>query len=126
MEILYGKQAGDGRPDTISIVTGPGFSGARYRGQNAILSWRTSPRLRYSVRAEHFSTPDGFGIFPLSTVRSDFNAVTLGAQTDLNKFVAFRPELRYDWQSHHDGARAFGAGKASRQVTLSADVVLRF
>lgn len=126
VEVLYGEQAGDGQADTVSILTGPGFAGARYRGQNAILSYRASPGLRYSVRAEHFSSPDGFGLFPLTAVRSDFNALTLGAQFDLNKFVAFRPEARYDWQSRADGAKAFGNGTATRQVTLSADVVLRF
>lgn len=125
-EILYGKQAGDGRPETVSILTGPGFSGAQYRGQNAILSYRASPRLRYSARLEHFSAPDGFGLFPLSSVTSDFNAATLGAQADLNRFVTFRPEIRYDRQSRNNGSQAFGNGKASKQTTLSADMVLRF
>lgn len=125
-EILYGKQAGDGRPDTVNILTGPGFAGARYRGQNAILSYRASPRLRYSARLEHFSAPDGFGLFPLTVVRGDFNAATFGAQVDLNRFVAFRPEIRYDRQSRNNGGKAFGNGKASKQTTLSADMVLRF
>ncbi|MES2260364.1 MAG: outer membrane beta-barrel protein [Pseudomonadota bacterium] len=125
-EILYGRQAGDGRPDTVSIVTGPRFSGARYRGQNAMLSYRANPGLRYSARLEHFSSPDGFGLFPLAVARSDFNATTFGAQFDLNRFIAFRPEIRYDWQSRNNGNRAFGNGTASKQTTLSADMVLRF
>jgi hypothetical protein len=126
VEALYGKQAGDGLPDTVSILAGPGFAGAHYRGQNAIVSFRQSARQRYSVRLEHFSSPDGFGLFPSTTVRSDFNAVTLGTQFDLNKFVAFRPEVRYDWQSRNNGIKAFGNGTANRQLTLSGDVVLRF
>ncbi|HYD95908.1 MAG TPA: outer membrane beta-barrel protein [Noviherbaspirillum sp.] len=125
-EIVYGRQAGDGQADTVSIVTGPNFGGASYNGKNGILSYRASPSMRYSARLEHFSARGGFGLFPLTAVRSNFNAVTLGFQYDLNKFVAFRPEIRYDWQSRHNAVLAFGRGTASDQTTVSADMVIRF
>lgn len=125
-ELVYGSQAGDGMRDTVHAVTGAHFAGAAYRGINAILSYRGSAASRYSVRIEHFEGRDGFGLEPLTAVKSDFNAVTIGAQYDLNKQVGFRPEIRHDWQSRHDGVGAFASGKAERQTIVAMDAIFRF
>ncbi|WP_290867328.1 outer membrane beta-barrel protein [Aquabacterium sp.] len=125
-EALMGEQKGDGQADTIDILTGPGFTGGRYRGLNAQVSWRARDTLQYAVRAETFQDRKGIALFPVTAVPGDFNALTLGARIDLTRNVLLRPELRYDWQSHNQGVKAFGGGSASNQTTLSADLVFYF
>ncbi len=125
-ELVYGSQAGDGMRDTVHAISGARFGGAAYRAINATLSYRGSAALRYSARIERFNGRDGFGLAPLTAVKSDFNAATFGAQYDLNKQVSFRPEIRHDWQTHHRGVRAFASGKSDRQSTLAMDAIIRF
>ncbi|OWW19262.1 outer membrane beta-barrel protein [Noviherbaspirillum denitrificans] len=125
-ELVYGSQDGDGRPDTVHLLSGPRFSGAKYAGANGILSYRLTDRVKTNLRLEHFRARDGFGLFPLTAVKSDFNAMTFGLNYQLNKYVSIRPEVRHDWQSHNNGAKAFGAGTAEKQTTIAEDVVIRF
>jgi hypothetical protein len=124
-EVLYGKQAGDGRMDTIDILTGPGFTGGSYAGLNAQVQYKASPVLQYGLRLETFRDNKGVALFPVTAVPGTFNAVTLGIRYDLNKSVVWRSELRYDWQSRH-GLKAFGGGTADRQTTVSADLLVYF
>jgi hypothetical protein len=125
-EVLYGKQAGDGKPDTIDILSGPFYTGGKYSGINAQVHYRTSANLQYGVRAEKFRDRKGTALFPVTAVPGDFNALTAGLRYDLNKNVVFRPEIRYDWQSGNHGIKAFGGGTANKQTTLSADVIVYF
>ena len=125
-EIVYGRQDGDGRPDTVDVLTGPGYRGGRYAGVNGELRYRVFAPLRVAVRAETFVDRSGTALFPVTSVPSDFHAVTIGARYDIGRNVVVRPELRHDWQSHSHGIDAFGGGTASHQTTLSADVVLSF
>lgn len=125
-EALYGKQAGDGQPDTIDILSGPFYKGGNYSGLNAQALYRTSPTVQYGVRVETFHDRKGTALFPVTGVPGNFNAVTVGAKLDLTKNIVFRPELRYDWQSNNNGIKAYGGGTATKQTTLSADVVVYF
>lgn len=124
-EVLYGKQAGDGRMDTVDILTGPGFTGGSYAGLNAQVQYKASPVLQYGLRLETFRDSKGVALFPVTAVPGTFNAVTLGMRYDLNKSVVLRSELRYDWQSRH-GLKAFGGGAADNQTTVSADLLVYF
>lgn len=124
-EVLYGKQAGDGRMDTVDILTGPGFKGGSYTGWNAQVQYKASPVLQYGLRLETFRDSKGVALFPVTAVPGTFNAVTLGVRYDLNKSVVLRSELRHDWQSGHRG-KAFGGGAADKQTTLSADLLVYF
>ena len=125
-ELLTGGQAGDGQPDTIDILSGPGYTGGRYSGLNAQVLYRTQPNLQYGLRVETFRDAKGVALFPVTAVSGIFNAITMGVKYDVNKNVVFRPELRYDWQSENNGVNAFGGGKASSQTTLSADIIFYF
>ena len=125
-EALYGKQAGDGQPDTIDILSGPFYKGGSYKGLNAQALYRTSPDLQYGLRIETFQDRKGTALFPVTAAPSDFNALTVGLKYDATKNIVIRPELRYDWQSHNNGVNAFGGGTAKKQTTLSADVVFYF
>lgn len=130
-ELVLGRQKGDGQPGTIDVLTfdpakGNFFAGARYSGLNAQVVYSSSPTLRYGLRAETFRDRGGVALFPVTAVPGDFNAVTAGLSWDLNPNVTLRPELRHDWQSHHHGIKAFGAGTASRQTTVSVDAVIHF
>jgi Putative beta-barrel porin-2, OmpL-like. bbp2 len=130
-EILYGNQHGDGQPGTIDVLTfnpavGNFFGGGKYAGLNAQAVYSASRQLRYAVRAETFRDRSGVALFPVTAVPSDFNAVTAGLAYELNKNVILRPEIRHDWQSHHNGINAFGGGTARKQTTLSVDLVAYF
>lgn len=124
-EVLYGKQAGDGKMDTVDVLTGPGFSGGSYSGLNAQIQYKASPVLQYGLRFETFKDSKGVALFPVTAAPSTFNAVTLGLRYDLNKSVVLRSELRHDWQSGSP-AKAFGGGTAKKQTTLSADLLVYF
>ncbi|NDY93226.1 outer membrane beta-barrel protein [Ideonella livida] len=125
-ELLWGRQDGDGRADTIDVLTGPGFAGGSWRGANARVLWRTAPDRQWGARLETFQDRQAQALFPVTAVAGDFNALTLGLRQDLTPNVVLRPEIRHDWQSHHGSAQAFGGGRASRQTTLSADVLVFF
>lgn len=124
-EVLYGKQAGDGKMDTVDVLTGPGFAGGSYSGLNAQVQYKASPVLQYGLRFETFKDSKGVALFPVTAVPSTFNAVTLGLRYDFNKNVVLRSELRHDWQSRH-GLKAFGGGTADKQTTVSADLLVYF
>lgn len=130
-ELVLGRQAGDGLPGTIDVLTfnpavGNFFQGGRYAGLNAQAVYSASAQLRYAVRAETFRDRSGVALFPITAVPGDFSAITAGLTYELNKNVLLRPEIRHDWQSHHNGIRAFGSGTASKQTTVSIDMVAHF
>lgn len=122
----YGRQKGDGAADTILIPTGPGFTGATWKGIEARIKYAFTESLSVAARAEHFQDRDGFALFPNTGVKSDYNAVTVGAQVWMNKHVLFRPEVRHDWQSHNDGVKAFNGGLSDRQTSVNADVIFYY
>ena len=126
VEGSYGRQRGDGAPDTIDIVTGPGFKGAQWGGLNLEAQYRFSPRLAWAIRAETFRDRDGFILFPNATARSDYNALTTGVQWHPTPYLEFRPELRYDWQADNAGQDAYANGTRSRQLGFNVDGVFRF
>lgn len=110
-EVVYGHQSGDGKASTIDIVNGPGFDGASWWGANAVVTYQIRQDLAWSLRGEHFSDPDGFILFPTTTARGDFNAVTTGFRYDISKNVSLRPELRYDWFEPEAHDRPYGDGR---------------
>lgn len=126
VEYGWGRQKGDGQADTIDILTGPGFTGAQYSGISGLLAYRVAHDLELGLRGETFRDPKGFALFPTTAVPGNFNAVTLGARYNFHKNVLFRPEVRYDWQTRNSGVQAYGSGTASRQTTVSADLVLYY
>ncbi|WP_336335155.1 outer membrane beta-barrel protein [Pseudomonas putida] len=125
-ELLYGHQEGDGKASTIDVVTGPGFDGARWWGANTVLTYHYRPDLSFSVRGEHFSNPDGYALFPSSTARGDFNAITTGLRWDVNGNLSLRPELRYDWFDARAHGRPFGDGSARSQLTAMVEALVYF
>ncbi|CAK0742101.1 Outer membrane beta-barrel protein [Gammaproteobacteria bacterium] len=125
-EAVVGKQAGDGLPDTIDFLTGPRYTSGTYSGINGELRYRFTPLLQYGIRAEAFRDRKNITLFPVTTISSDFNAVTAGLKYVLSQHAIFRAELRHDWQSHNNGMNAFGGGSSPRQTTLSSDIVLYF
>jgi hypothetical protein len=125
-EMVYGHQDGDGKATTVDIVTGPGFDGAHWWGANLVLTYQQRKDLSFSVRAEHFDDPDGYVLFPSSTARGAFNAITTGLRYDVNKYLSLRPELRYDWFDGQDSARPFGQGDARNQLTGTVEALVYF
>lgn len=125
-EMVYGHQAGDGKASTVDVVTGPGFDGAHWWGANVVVTYQQRKDLSFSVRAEHFDDPDGYILFPNSTARGAYNAVTAGVRYDFNKYLTLRPELRYDWFEGQSDARPFGAGDARNQLTGTVEALVYF
>ncbi|MHC6225562.1 outer membrane beta-barrel protein [Pseudomonas sp. X10] len=125
-ELVYGRQDGDGKPSTIDILTGPGFDGAHWWGANAVVTYQARPNLSFSVRGEHFRDPDGFILFPTTTSRGNFNAITTGFRYDFNTFLSLRPELRYDWFDAREHDRPFGNGRSRDQLTATVEALFSF
>ena len=90
-EALYGRQAGDGRADTIDILTGPGYKGGQYAGLNGELRYALRPGLRLGVRGEVFVDREATALFPVTAVAGDFHALTVGARCE----VSTRPPSRW-------------------------------
>jgi hypothetical protein len=129
-EIMHGKQEGSG---DARWVTGGDFTGATYKGFNGHLSYKASETIRYGLRYEIFKDPQGFALTPLGTPGATVQAVTLGANIDLNKNLVLRPEIRHDWaKTTNGGAKFFGAVPANasatdnQQTTISADLLFYF
>ena len=124
----YGRQKGDGAPDTLLLPTQMGgrFAGASWKGVEARLKYAYSEKLSAAARLEHFEDRDGFALFPNTLVKSDYNALTLGGQWWADKHVLLRPELRYDWQSNNNGVKAYNNGLSDRQTSFNLDVVFYF
>ncbi|UVL43216.1 porin [Pseudomonas sp. B21-040] len=125
-ELVYGRQSGDGKVDTVDIVTGPGFDGASWWGVNSVLTYQPRPDLAFSLRGEHFRDHDGFVLFPTSTARGDFNAMTVGFRWDVSKNVSLRPELRYDWFEPLEHDRIYGNGRDRTQMTGLVEALVYF
>lgn len=125
-ELVYGHQAGDGKTSTVDILTGPGFDGAHWWGANAVVTYQVRKNLSWSLRGEHFSDPDGFILFPTTTARGDFNAVTTGFRFDVNKNLSLRPELRYDWFDARDHDSPYGNGRDRTQMTALVEALYYF
>jgi hypothetical protein len=126
LEFNYGKMQGDGQPDTVDIVTGPGFSGATWSGILFEAQYKLTHTLSAALRAETFHDPDGFILFPNSAVRGDVNEVTTGLQWQALHSLRIRPEVRYDWETKNDGIGAFAYGAKTKQVTFLMDATYRF
>ena len=56
----------------------------------------------------------------------DFSAVTFGPHYQLNKFVLFRPELRFDRLTDANGAKVFGDGRESNQAMVAMNALIYF
>ncbi|HCS42772.1 MAG TPA: hypothetical protein DIW52_08095 [Pseudomonas sp.] len=125
-DVVYGRQDGDGKTSTVDIINGPGFDGAHWWGANATLTYQQRPDLSYSVRAEHFADPDGFILFPATTARGNFNALTAGLRYDLNKYISLRPEVRYDVFDGNADDHPFGAGRDRSQLTGLVEALFYF
>ncbi len=135
-EIMHGKQEGSGDACYIlNPVTCAPFSGATYKGFNGHLTFKASETIRYGLRYEIFKDPQGFALTPLGTPGATVQAVTLGANIDLNKNMVLRPELRHDWAKTTDSAAKFfgnvphaGPPTATdnKQTTISADLLFYF
>lgn len=125
-ELIYGRQDGDGKPSTVDIITGPGFDGAHWWGANAVVTYQIRPDLTFSLRGEHFRDPDGYTLFPTTTARSNFNAITTGFRYDVNQNLSLRPELRYDWFDAHEHDRPFGNGRDRDQLTATVEALFYF
>jgi len=125
-EFSYGRMEGDGRADTVDLLTGPGFTGATWNGVNLEAQYALTGTLSAAVRAETFHDPDGFILFPNTAVKGDIHALTVGLQWQALASLKFRPELRYDRQSGNNGVGAFAGGTRDRQMTFMADALYRF
>lgn len=125
-EMVYGRQDGDGKDTTISIIRGPNFDGAHWWGANTVLTYQARPDLSYSVRAEHFADPQGFALFPVSTARGNFNALTAGLRYDMTQYVSLRPELRYDRFDGNADDHPFGSGRDREQLTGTLEALVYF
>lgn len=125
-EVVYGHQSGDGKASTIDIVNGPGFDGASWWGANAVLTYQILPELSWSLRGEHFSDPEGFILFPTTTARGDFNAVTTGFRYDVNKNLSLRPELRYDWFEAREHDSPYGNGRDRNRLSTMIEALYYF
>ena len=126
VELTYGKMKGDGSAQTVDIITGPGFSGATYSGVEGQLQYKIDAKLAAAGRLELFRDRNGFALFPNTTVAGDFYEATLGLQWRPAKNLLIRPELRYDWQGHNNGANAFAGGTKSNQLLFATDIVLQY
>ena len=125
-ELVYGHQAGDGKASTVDVVNGPGFDGARWWGANAVVTYQYRPDLSFSLRGEHFSDPDGFILFPTSTARGDYNALTTGLRWDVTGNLSLRPEVRYDWFDPRDHDRPYGNGRDRSQLSTMVEALFYF
>jgi len=124
-EAVYGRQEGDGRPDTVDIVRGPGFSGAEWWGVNANLTYQYRKNLSFSGRIEHFDDKEGFILYPLSAARGAINSVTTGVRYDVSCNLSLRPEIRYDWQADSSD-KTFGNGRNQSQLTGVVEALFYF
>ena len=125
--VHQGRQRGDGQADTIDIITGPGFSGATWSGVEARLKYTINNQWSVAGRMEQFRDPDGFALFPNTVaVKSNYNALTFGVQWRADKHILVRPEIRRDWQSNNNGAKAFNGGNDDKQTSINVDVVFYY
>ena len=125
-ELVYGHQAGDGKASTVDVVNGPGFDGARWWGANAVVTYQYRPDLSFSLRGEHFSDPDGFILFPTSTARGDYNALTTGLRWDVTGNLSLRPEVRYDWFDPRGHDRPYGNGRDCTRLGTMVEALYCF
>ncbi|MNR16533.1 hypothetical protein D3C85_1331420 [compost metagenome] len=91
-----------------------------------MLTYQSRPDLAFSLRGEHFRDHDGFVLFPTSTARGDFNALTVGLRWDVSKNLSLRPELRYDWFEPLDHDRIYGNGRDRTQMTGLVEALVYF
>lgn len=95
-------------------------------GGPTVVTYQIQPLLSWSLRGDHFSDPDGFILFPTTTARGDFNAVTTGFRYDVNKNLSLRPELRYDWFDARDHDRPYGNGRDRTQLSTMVEALYYF
>lgn len=92
-------------------------------GANAVVTYQVRQDLSWSLRGEHFSDPDGFILFPTTSSRDDFNAVTTGFRYDVNKNLSLRPALRYDWFDAREHDRPYGNGRDRSQLSTMIEAL---
>jgi hypothetical protein len=107
----------------IFIVPPPGYSQNAYDVYQ-YLGFHLSKTVDFNTRVEWYDDlngggyPGGFGI-----PHTNYFEGTLGFDWHPNKYLQFRPEIRYD----HASNPAFGAQQDRRdQLTLAADVMFKF
>ncbi len=136
LDVYYGKMEGDKNAGTIYLLNNTHFNGAFYQGEYGQLVYQASKTLSYGARIEHFRNPNGYAIVPVSSVKSNFNSITVGPHYDFAKWVTLRPEMRYDFQTNNHGLNAFGLqntkvngvtkGTENHQVAFQMDMLLYF
>ena len=92
----------------------------------AVVTYQYRPDLSFSLRGEHFSDPDGFILFPTSTARGNYNALTTGLRWDLTRSLVLRPEVRYDWFDPRDHDRPYGNGRDRSQLSTMVEALFYF
>lgn len=125
-ELVHGRQSGDGKAETLDIVTGPGFDGASWWGVNGVVTYQHRKDLAFSLRGEHFRDRDAFVLFPTSSAQGDFNALTIGLRWDATRHISIRPELRYDWFDPLEHDRVYGNGRDRSQLTGLVEALVYF
>lgn len=123
-EVVYGRQAGDGKPETINALNGETFTGASWWGINSTVTYQQRKDLSYSLRGEYFRDRDGY-ILP-GAQRGDLSALTVGLRYDVNAFLSIRPELRYDWFDPLRQNVPFGNGRDRTQLTGLVQALVYF
>ena len=123
-EFTFGRQAGDGRSDTVALHSGlGGFRGANWGSAAIGATYRAKSKLWYSARYEHYRDANGYELPP--GVRTDYNGLTGGVRYAVGRYMVLRPELRYDWQNAAHGA-AFNSNRSFSQLTGTADLSVYF
>jgi hypothetical protein len=139
--IQFGKQFGDGASTTWAATTPlvkvsaagvisnavpvkpslvSNFKGASYLSFEGKAIYTFNKKVSTALRLEEFRIPNGY-FFPVSQFgnRGALNAMTLGANLRPNKYVNFRPEIRYDWQSGKYRKQIFGTTNPSGDTSDS-------
>ncbi|HYE36914.1 porin [Methylocaldum sp.] len=122
---------------TLQHTYGVQFSDPARGGKDTswygIQSWMfydLTDSLAFGLRAEWIRDQDGVrfrfndrpGSAPIG-IGSSYYEVTAGLNWKPVKWLAIRPEVRYDWA---DDAKAFSAGARTTQLMFATDVVVRF
>jgi len=106
------------------------FKDAQWYGVQSQLKYDLSDTLGLGLRGEWFRDDDGVrvgqmcpGCAVLATGPANYYAVTVGMNWKPTKWLAFRPEVRYDWS---EGVDAYDERNKDHQLILGADAVVSF
>jgi hypothetical protein len=105
---------------------GAGVDGtvASWYGVNQYLYRTINERWKAGMRFEWFRDENGARV-PGIHQTADYFELTSGLNWTPNKYVALRPELRWDWTGTA-GALPYGDGTRSNQLLLDCDLIVRF